>query len=602
MLATRRDSAGARKLALALMLAAALAPPAFGGSGDDAMVEGPSQATANPHPTDEPGSLPIYLTPDELNRLDEIGTGHRATDPPTAVPRNCAEWEPLQGVLIRYPLGLPWNLIRDFADHTLVYVLVSSSSYSSAVNAFTNAGVNMDHVDFLIMSTNSIWTRDYGPWFVFDGDGVQGIIDHIYNRPRPLDDLVNWNLGPILGVEVYGTDLIHAGGNYMTDGHGIAFSTDLLLDENPGLSEAEIDAVVEDYLGVHSYHIVPDILVSGIHHIDCWAKLLDEETILVKRVDPSRPEYDDCEAAAAHFGSLTTCYGRPYRVVRIYCPPISGGVAAYTNSLILNDRVYVPLFGTAYDDDALTTYESAMPGYNVVGYTGEWLSDDAIHCRGMGIADSGMLYVDHAPLREANNGEGGYRVAARIIAHSGAGLDGDSLLVRWRRFGDINWQDLVMTAAAGPDSFETFIPEQPVSSLVQYYVSAVDESGRRTARPWVAPDGWFAFLVMPESVAIDEASSAPMSITFASLSPNPITAGTVLGFDLARTGPVSIDVYSADGRRVRRVLDGAVLSSGRHHVPWNAHGTPGDGLGQGVYWIQLSAGAQRTSVRAIIVR
>jgi hypothetical protein len=93
-----------------------------------------------------------------------------------------------------------------------------------------------------------------------------------------------------------------------------------------------------------------------------------------------------------------------------------------------------------------------------------------------------------------------------------------------------------------------------------------------------------------------------MSITFASLAPNPITAETALGFDLACSGPVSIDVYSADGRRVRRLLDDAVLSAGRHHVAWAARGAPAGGLGQGVYWIRLSAGAERTSLRAVVVR
>jgi hypothetical protein len=194
-------------------------------------------------------------------------------------------------------------------------------------------------------------------------------------------------------------------------------------------------------------------------------------------------------------------------------------------------------------------------------------------------------------------------VTAGIIAHSGAGLDSDSLLVRWRRFGDVNWQVLTMTAAAGADSFEAIIPEQPVSSIVQYYISAADGSGRRTARPWVAPDGWFAFLVTPETVTVGDAPSAPMSITFANLSPNPITAGTVLEFDLSRTGPVSIDVYSADGRRVRSLLGGTVLGAGRHHMAWDAHGTrEAIALGQGVYWIRLSAGAHQTSVRAVVVR
>ena len=39
-----------------------------------------------------------------------------------------------------------------------------------------------------------------------------------------------------------------------------------------------------------------------------------------------------------------------------------------------------------------------MPGYEILGYTGSWLTDDAIHCRAMGVTDRYMLYIDHIPL------------------------------------------------------------------------------------------------------------------------------------------------------------------------------------------------------------
>ena len=33
-----------------------------------------------------------------------------------------------------------------------------------------NNGVNMDNVDFVIGPTDSYWTRDYGPWWIVDGN------------------------------------------------------------------------------------------------------------------------------------------------------------------------------------------------------------------------------------------------------------------------------------------------------------------------------------------------------------------------------------------------------------------------------------------------
>ncbi|MBD3335232.1 MAG: hypothetical protein GF355_06920 [Candidatus Eisenbacteria bacterium] len=553
---------------------------------------------ADPHPTDEPNSLPIYMTPEELERIDEIGIGHRATDPPPQVPRNCAEWEPLDGVLIRYPLGIPYDLIRDYADMTMVYCLVSSYYESSAYNNFVDNGVNMDNVEFLIMSTNSIWTRDYGPWFVFDGNGDRAIVDHIYNRPRPDDDQVNWNLGPIWGIEVYGHDLEHTGGNYMTDGHGISFSTDLVWDENYGLSHAEIDAVMEEYLGIHTYHVVPDISPYGIHHIDCWAKLLDEETILVKQVSPSHSDYEECEQSAAYFETLTNCYGRNYNVVRVYCPNIGGGVAAYTNSLILDNKVFVPLFGTSYDDDAIATYEAAMPGYEVEGYYGSWYDNDAIHCRGKGVMDGGMLYVDTNPLQEQEYGYGGYTVDALIIDHSESGLVPGEQKVYWRLEGDAVWNEISMTAMAEPDSFEAVIPEQAINAVVEYYVAAEDYSGRQTMRPWVAPLGWYSFQVVPGSAGAPE--GAPVA-QVTRLSPNPFRPRTDVRFQLGGETPVVLDVYGADGRLVKSLVRG-VLPTGSHVVSWDGTTAEGRPAPTGVYFFRLDAEGRSNTVKGILMK
>ena len=39
-----------------------------------------------------------------------------------------------------------------------------------------NADVNMNNVEFVVGSTDSYWTRDYGPWWVVDGNGEIGCI------------------------------------------------------------------------------------------------------------------------------------------------------------------------------------------------------------------------------------------------------------------------------------------------------------------------------------------------------------------------------------------------------------------------------------------
>ncbi|MCK5407424.1 MAG: agmatine deiminase family protein, partial [Candidatus Krumholzibacteria bacterium] len=324
-----------------------------------------------------------------LERYRLLANGGRPVDallfqaqpPPAAPVRNCAEWDPVTGVLIRYPIGLPYALLRDLDDDVTLHVVVDSSFFAAAQIYFVTNGVDTSMVQWLVKANNSIWTRDYGPWFIFDGDGTQGIVDPIYNRPRPLDDVIPTTIGGLWSIPVYGMPIAIPGGNYMCDGRGIGMSTRLVLDENPSLTTVEVDSIMRDYTGIERYEHFDYVQIGGIHHLDCWAKLLSPSKILIEEVPPSHSDYARTEANVAYVSSITNCYGRPYEIVRVYTP----NNEPYTNSLIVNDKVYVPQYGTSWDDDAIASYQAAMPGYEVLGYTGSWLSDDAIHCRAMGV-------------------------------------------------------------------------------------------------------------------------------------------------------------------------------------------------------------------------
>ena len=156
----------------------------------------------------------------------------RDTDPPAPPVRNIAEFERMTGVLIRYPLGISLDIIREIAEDITIYCLVSSAQQDNAFNSFNNFDINMDNVQFVVGSTDSYWTRDYGPWWVVDGDREVSIVDFTYNRPRPNDNNAPFKVSEYLNVPYYSTDVIHCGGNYMTDGLGIAASSSLVYEEN----------------------------------------------------------------------------------------------------------------------------------------------------------------------------------------------------------------------------------------------------------------------------------------------------------------------------------------------------------------------------------
>ncbi|MBN2227587.1 MAG: agmatine deiminase family protein [candidate division Zixibacteria bacterium] len=469
--------------------------------------------------------LPIGLTEEEMLRLDEIGVAHRATAPPSGEARNASEWERSQGVIIRWPLGISISLVAELSEDVVVTTIVSGTSEeNSARSAYTSGGVNMEHVDFLHASTNSIWTRDYGPWFIFE-DGALAIVDHVYNRPRPLDDVIPQILGAEWGLPVYGMSLNHTGGNHMSDGLGMSMSTELVYDENTSLAHKQVDSIMLAYLG-NDYTVLDYIESGGIHHIDCWAKFLNPTTILVKDVPTSSSSYALLNARADYLSQQVSAWGEPYTVVRVYCPYGT----AYTNSLILNDKVFVPIFGSSWDDDAIATYQNAMPGYEILGFTGSWLDDDAIHCRTMGVPDRYMLFIDHDPLVTVSDTATQYAIAATIEASSGEALIAESLKV----YFSVNagsWDWVMLEASKQKDSYLASIPQQAPGDEIRYYIKAADLSGRIETHPFIGAPWAHTFSVYTE-----------LQITTADL-PD-WTAGETFSQQLEAVGGIGTKIWS----------------------------------------------------------
>ena len=439
--------------------------------------------------------LPIGKTQWEIDNEHLFPKYIPATDDPPPQPSvNPGEFERMSGVLIRYPLGLSYSIIAEMSEDITVVTIVSSETQAQTVNGYyINNGVNVDNCEWLIAPSNSIWTRDYGPWFIFTGEDVQGISNHTYNRPsRPYDNMIPLRFGEAYDIPVYDLPLTHTGGNYMSDGMGISMSTDLVYDENSGISQLQLEDYMNTWLGVEDYDVVDDILSGGIHHIDCWAKMLNPGTILAKRLNPPNATL---EANVAYWESKISSYGRPYEVIRIDC----ASSTPYTNGIILNDKCLVPIFNNPLDQQALDTWAEAMPGYEILGYTGSWVSNDAIHCRAMGITDRYMLRIVHVPLLDIENNGEDYLVEADIHAYSNEALSAGMPEIQWSVNGGPYETSLM--ASIGDDIYQGYIPEQPDYSIVEYYLHAEDESGRNEDHPFIGIEDPHRFLVAPDTAA-----------------------------------------------------------------------------------------------------
>jgi len=519
--------------------------------------------------------LPIGFTDVELLHLDEIGINTVPTAPPPDGTMNPGEFDPATGVFVRWPLGLPPSLIVALSEETTVWVICTSGQQSSVETAFVNYGANMDNVDFVFAETNTIWVRDYGPWFVLLEDGQQGIFNYSYNRPRPLDNNIPIVVGSAWGIPVYTSTIVHTGGNYMSSGFDQSMSTDMVYDENGG-NEDWVDSQMALYLGVDNYITMADPQGTYIDHIDCWAKMLSPGKILVLRVPPGHGDYVALEAAADMLGSTASPSGTDWEVYRVE----SSGSEGYTNSLISNDHVYVPIFGSSYDAAAIALYETALPGYTIEGfeYSG-WEPTDALHCRTRNVMDNEMLFIHHIPVDSQQPSSTPVTIDALIRCHPGNVLTGHDVYYRIGTSG--SFTSLSMTST-GSDSFTVDIPGVSGIETVQYYISASDNSVRNETRPRFAPDTWF-FEYETNSTGLGHGDYSTAGLVIENAEPNPFWNAVSVHYSTVSLAPVTMTVFDISGR----VVDAAVNSveAGFDSFTW----TPDEMVPAGVYIMKLSS-------------
>ncbi len=447
-------------------------------------------------------------------------------------PRVAAEWEPALGALVVWPPLVPDALLVEIAKDDRLFVIVGDAEQREEASAkLAELGIDRSSLELIVdpRLEGESWTRDWGPSALFDENGKYHLLDPTFTGypmatpdcdgrlyrfldlipfvrdwiPGGPNDLNADSLAEALGVATVKLPFALTGGNALVDGLGSAFSTCVMLKENLdefGLSEAEFLEAVRSILGLHNYVVVPNFEWIGIQHIDCLIKPLDAETLLVKRVPAGHPDHREIEAIAAYLAGLKTPYGNAYRIVRIDSPPYLMGhhVANYTNSLILNRKIFVPLFGVPADEAALATFRAAMPGYEVIGFEHRgplgWVWYDALHCRVRAVWDPAMLYMAHARIRDRVRPAAAHRVEVLIRDYSRAGLIEDELVLSWRVRGETDWKELPLAPAAAPETYFAAIPA-PAAAVVEYFLAAADRSGRRETLPRVAPDGFYSFEV-----------------------------------------------------------------------------------------------------------
>ncbi len=511
-----------------------------------------------------------------------------ATPPPNPV-RHMAEWEELEALVITWRVPSYNSIYREIIQHAkeevrVIVIVKDEASKTTAINNLLNNGIDLTNVEFLVQDNDSIWVRDYGPQGVYANEVEdQYIIDWIYNRPRPKDNVIPLKVGEYLNLPVYSTtetpdDLVHTGGNFLSDGLGTGFSSKLVLEENgPGNdfnagphTEVEIDEMMNTYLGIERYIKMNTLPYDEIHHIDMHMKLLDEETILMGQYPQGIADGPTIEANLNYvLSNFNSAFGKPYKVVRMQMPPEDGkyphnggDYRTYTNSVFVNRTILVPTYEQQFDTTALRIYQENFPGYKVVGINCNSIITQlgALHCitKEIGVNDPLLIVHDRLENINDNNLWSDYQIKADIKHRTGI----SNAQVFYTTDTSAAYSPLEMTLIdANTDTWAADIPHQANGSEIFYYIHAAANSSKEQVRPLVAPTGYYNFKVDDESSDVDEQTAVALDAIY----PNPTSAITVVPVFSKATQFATIEIRDVLGKKVKTAFSGMLPFGSSNH-------------------------------------
>jgi agmatine deiminase len=318
--------------------------------------------------------------------------------PPVGPVRAFAEYEENDGLLLRwgsYNSVITEIAVAESSDPSIrLWIVVSGASQqASATTTLQSAGANLAQISFITAPSNSVWMRDYGPRFI-NMAGLRGMVDHLYNRPRPLDDAIPSVIASTFNEPKFDIPLTHGGGNFHLFDDRDAFMTSLIQNENPSLSATQIQDYYREYQGLE-LTIVPAFPTSfdSTQHIDMWMLPAARKRVIISAYPATGGVY--AVPYSATESTATLMQARGYQVIRTPGWQAGGAHYTYANALVLNRQVLMCRFAgeDARNAEALSSFQAAFPTRRIITIDCSSIitASGAIHCIAMHIGQPFVL-------------------------------------------------------------------------------------------------------------------------------------------------------------------------------------------------------------------
>ena len=169
-----------------------------------------------------------------------------------------------------------------------------------------------------------------------------------------------------------------------------------------------------------------------------------------------------------------------------------------------------------------------------------------------------------------------------IHGNDGGDWDDPWLQAHFASLGNISEAPLYCDAAAGDLTLQSTSPCLPLNNLCNVQIGAFGEG------------------CSGASAVEDTPLAGRTGIT--GNHPNPFNPRTVIRFNLAESGPVSVLVYDMSGRLVRILIQDEVLAAGPQEVLWDGCDAQGRPAAAGIYLARLGAGGQISTRKMIMIK
>ncbi len=558
----------------------------------------------------EKEQMPSYLN--EILKAGQSSRSHGLNGPV----RSMAEWEELDGLIISWTNGyrdIQAEIVRNTIPECKIIIACTNPTTVKEFLA-TKDITDTVNVQYVVASYNSIWVRDYGPNSVYlnDVDSLY-FIDWIYNRPRYQDDSLARQMSrstdiPLIETNQTPLDLVHTGGNYMSDGLGTAFSSLLVMDENgpenefgfSNHSEAGVDSIMHHFMGTKVYPKMQTLPYDAIHHIDMHMKILDEQNILVGKYDNDVSDGAQINANVDYvLSNYRNAFGKPFNIHYITMPPgpngkypnQNGDYRTYTNSVFVNKTVLVPFYEEKYDTVAQKIYEELLPGYNIQGIDCNKIipSLGAIHCitKEVGTVDPLMIAVDAVlPLIDAKIDED--RVVRSIVKNR-SGIDKVYLFFQLDEASTPFDSIEMILETAETSTYVATIPE--FGNWAKYYVKGIANSGKSISRPMTAPEGYFTTKTLVVS-----SNNSIVTLNKIEVFPNPASSITCVNIGHPGNDKIEVALFDAKGKKQTILYNGL----------WNPNSPKlffdASKMLPGVYFVRCIGSSSLSIVPLVIIR